>query len=550
MDAEDAQERSRHAGGDSAVGGVIRSAEGEIAALEARKAKLEAGIATDCHGKWAAKLREVEAAARASDADYRRVSHESASTLYGEHAARYNPEPPDVSTLTRLSTRSPSEESVLREMADCGNRVTPLKKMLVDELDRLKHAARLPPPPPPQDGCSGEGNLGADGSAPVNQRPADGDTDSGLPNKRQKLSPGAEQQPVREKPGGQMQAVHQQGEPVVQKPAEKNASSPAQTVHNAKVPVSQNPSEKSAPSPAPAREQEAPLNQKTAEKKASSPAEENASAPAQAVHKEGELVKQKPAGKKAFSSAQAVQKEGKPAKQKPTEKKASSPAQAAVRQTGMLLNRAARLHRSIDTLDKPVASRLQTANKRLSSYRAAAALRPVEPAFLASQRLEPSWRGYRQVLDFYRGSDSFAFSFGRQLEGPQHFVDIRRNVAILSVKGKSGADEVEVFNGYAVSGEERAPGVNAAPSPLFSTVVCADGLGHSYDRRSDAEFKLLSLFAERRRAAAGEEYTAVLWSKKPLCDSCADVFLVQLPRVFPRMELTVVIGDRELAAPG
>ena len=62
------------------------------------------------------------------------------------------------------------------------------------------------------------------------------------------------------------------------------------------------------------------------------------------------------------------------------------------------------------------------------------------------------------MLDFYRLSDSKEHSFGRVFSGPQHFTDIRRNVAILhATRGDGGAgDNGRPPRGGAVDGGDDA----------------------------------------------------------------------------------------------
>ncbi|CAJ1438419.1 unnamed protein product [Effrenium voratum] len=126
-------------------------------------------------------------------------------------------------------------------------------------------------------------------------------------------------------------------------------------------------------------------------------------------------------------------------------------------------------------------------------------------------------------LDCERRSnlDASLYCFGEHFSGPNWFTRLKRNVAILSV---ADADGNSVYNNFAVSGEYKTPGAPLAPEegPLQS-IEAADENGRVFDRRHDAEFKLLTglcsaVPAEKRPTWSAQ---ATLWSKKPLCRSCA-----------------------------
>lgn len=221
-------------------------------------------------------------------------------------------------------------------------------------------------------------------------------------------------------------------------------------------------------------------------------------------------------------------------------------------------------------LDAKVGRRCTVASRRINAYREKQTLRDVEPANLRD--LEANFKGYLKVLDFYRHSDAQRYSFNRQLSGPQHFADIRRNVAVLEVWDDTLGDRI--FNAFAVSGAD-APGVQPEElqDSLFVALEVEDGCGETYSRDLDAEFKLCnalcrSLLLEEARkccedraaqakpAAASSTHAldltrpssslrAVLFSKKPLCISCRAVVFEQLPSRLPGLSLEVRVDEAE-----
>eukprot|EP00928_Gymnodinium_smaydae_P054088 TRINITY_DN37920_c0_g1_i1.p1 TRINITY_DN37920_c0_g1~~TRINITY_DN37920_c0_g1_i1.p1 ORF type:complete len:420 (+),score=110.95 TRINITY_DN37920_c0_g1_i1:78-1337(+) len=205
--------------------------------------------------------------------------------------------------------------------------------------------------------------------------------------------------------------------------------------------------------------------------------------------------------------------------------------------------------KAISGLDALVSQRMTLASRRVAAYRSRQALRDIDPSWLSS--VPASMDGYTRILDFYRHSDARQFSFGRQPAGAQHFTDLRRNVAVLEVFGADGA---ALFNGYAVSGADGV-GVQAerAGRELFHASEVADGKGEVYLRDQDAEFKLCASLCDRLAAlgslvdarAGAWRGRGVLFSKKPLCASCADVCLRQLPTVLPGLKLEVVVDESE-----
>eukprot|EP01060_Flectonema_neradi_P017489 TRINITY_DN24371_c0_g1_i1.p1 TRINITY_DN24371_c0_g1~~TRINITY_DN24371_c0_g1_i1.p1 ORF type:complete len:348 (+),score=83.85 TRINITY_DN24371_c0_g1_i1:46-1089(+) len=214
---------------------------------------------------------------------------------------------------------------------------------------------------------------------------------------------------------------------------------------------------------------------------------------------------------------------------------------ANLRHHGQSLNTLNKKLKSIQKADTVVGKRIHLCNRKLGDYRSAAAMRDISPDTekqLAANVL-PNTIGYQMVLDLYRLSDAQKYSFGRQQVGAQHYTDIRRNVAILSLT-YSGS----VFTNYSVSGKDGV-GVPPDSSSLFESRLATDDLGETYDRCYDAEFKLISFFLssipEGDRSSV--KATGTLWSKKPLCESCDNVLNTQLPKKYPGINLTIVIDD-------
>merc|ERR1740121_713799 len=180
-------------------------------------------------------------------------------------------------------------------------------------------------------------------------------------------------------------------------------------------------------------------------------------------------------------------------------------------------------------------------------YRAKQKTRDINASQL--KYIPPDSAGYMKILDFYRHSDAALYRFNRQKTGPQHFADMKRNVAILDVREvESGA---VVFNAFAVSGDN-APGLQASASEmsLFVASEVADGAGLTYLRNHDAEFKLCAVFCSRllgrpRRFGLpiGSGLRGVLFSYRPPCKSCSSVLYEQLPRLAPGLEFEVRVGQ-------
>merc|ERR1740121_2511304 len=142
-------------------------------------------------------------------------------------------------------------------------------------------------------------------------------------------------------------------------------------------------------------------------------------------------------------------------------------------------------------------------------YRAKQKTRDINASQL--KYIPPDSAGYMNILDFYRHSDAALYRFNRQTTGPQHFADMKRNIAILHVREvKSGA---VVFNAFAVSGEN-APGLRASASEmtLFVASEVTDHAGLTYLRNHDAEFKLCAAFrAPLQSRARPERCFAGFW---------------------------------------
>lgn len=171
--------------------------------------------------------------------------------------------------------------------------------------------------------------------------------------------------------------------------------------------------------------------------------------------------------------------------------------------------------------------------------------RQVNPVDLG--KVSPSYEGYVQILDFYFFSDASIYCFGEHFSGPNWFTRLKRNIAILMVHD---ADGNKLYNDFAVSGQYRTPGAPLAPEsgPLVS-VEAEDELGQIFDRLHDAEFKLLTRFCllvGDTAAAASCRARATLWSKKPLCTSCAGA-VEQVRQRFPFLDLDIGVGDPSAA---
>lgn len=136
------------------------------------------------------------------------------------------------------------------------------------------------------------------------------------------------------------------------------------------------------------------------------------------------------------------------------------------------------------------------------------------------QEFPPSLNGYLKIIEFYFCSDASKYFFGDRYSGPNWFTHLKCNVAIFAVQNES---ERHVYNQFAVSGGEQKTFAGAPVAPqrgCFQSFEVEDENGQVFDRRNDAEFKLLSDFAE---LFPNTDFhgNGILWSKKPLCRSCA-----------------------------
>jgi len=237
---------------------------------------------------------------------------------------------------------------------------------------------------------------------------------------------------------------------------------------------------------------------------------------------------------------------------------------------------------------KALLQRLEWDRRKLTRNSALAALlvtvcrrvlpvRHIDPSELRD--IPASYEGYLRIADFHLFSDAGLYDFGEHGSGPNLFTRLRRNVAILRVQDCNGK---VVYNTFAVSGALKTPGVSPAPpcGPLRS-VEAEDEHGRLFDRRHDAEFKLLNCLCdafEASRAARADaastpsdssaattvsapfvelepgassstwKGTGRLWSRKPLCRSCLGA-VRQLGLRFPHLQLEVVVGDDDEVMP-
>eukprot|EP00913_Durusdinium_trenchii_P010776 g10109.t1 len=202
----------------------------------------------------------------------------------------------------------------------------------------------------------------------------------------------------------------------------------------------------------------------------------------------------------------------------------------AVRAYGRSLNDLKALTRRLDCERRSLTKNSVLATLLVTVCRRILPVRQINPSELTN--IPASYEGYLQILDFYFFSDASLYCFGEHFSGPNWFTRLKRNVAILSV---SDADGNCVYNNFAVSGEYKTPGAPLAPD---------GGPLHDGWRESNAFFKLLTglcgaVPAEKRPTWSA---SATLWSKKPLCRSCAGA-VSQVEGLFPRMSVAIVVGE-------
>lgn len=215
----------------------------------------------------------------------------------------------------------------------------------------------------------------------------------------------------------------------------------------------------------------------------------------------------------------------------------------AVRRTGRSFNDLKGLVRRLDEERRLITRNSALAALLVTVCRRVLPVRQVDPDTLRD--IPASCEGYRRIMDFYFFTDAGLYFFGDYPSGPNWFVRLKRNVAILMVRDVGGH---VVYNHFAVSGEHRAPGAPLAldGGPLRSTEA-KDEHGRVFNRQHDAEFKLLSGFCASAASRPPSTYvaaTGTLWSRKPLCSSCLGA-IAQVRRMFPQLELSVSVGAVE-----
>lgn len=211
-----------------------------------------------------------------------------------------------------------------------------------------------------------------------------------------------------------------------------------------------------------------------------------------------------------------------------------------VRSLGRTLNDLRALMRRLEADRSEVLRNSRLAALLVTVCRRVLPVRQINPMELKT--IDPCHNGYLRILDFYFFSDASKYCFGERYSGPNWFTRLKRNVAILEVLGEN---KELIYNDFAVSGVYNKPGAPLAPdNGFFKSSEAEDEHGRVFDRRNDAEFKLLSTFAERFRNTdfAG---TATLWSKKPLCKSCQNV-VQQFHKRFPHATLKVIEEEYSL----
>eukprot|EP00933_Yihiella_yeosuensis_P061280 TRINITY_DN64085_c0_g1_i1.p1 TRINITY_DN64085_c0_g1~~TRINITY_DN64085_c0_g1_i1.p1 ORF type:complete len:422 (-),score=88.11 TRINITY_DN64085_c0_g1_i1:92-1357(-) len=213
---------------------------------------------------------------------------------------------------------------------------------------------------------------------------------------------------------------------------------------------------------------------------------------------------------------------------------------SAVRACGRSLNDLKTLTRRLDGERRSLTKNSALAALLVTVCRRILPVRHIDPKDLRG--ILPSYEGYLQILDFYFFSDASLYCFGEHFSGPNWFTRLKRNVAILSVFDSEGKN---LYNSFAVSGEFKTPGAPiAAESGPLQSIEAEDEHGRVFDRRHDAEFKLLTGLCEMVPEKDRAEWSALatLWSKKPLCRSCAGA-VRQVEAKFPKLRLKIEVGD-------
>jgi hypothetical protein len=205
-----------------------------------------------------------------------------------------------------------------------------------------------------------------------------------------------------------------------------------------------------------------------------------------------------------------------------------------VRSLGRSLNDLHALLRRLEADKCEVTRNSRLATLLITVCRRVLPARTIKPAQLTD--IPPSRTGFLKILDFYFFSDATQYCFGDNFSGPNWFTRLKGNVAILSV---ADSQKRTAYNQFAVSGVHQKPGAQLVPDDCsFQASEAADERGRLFNRRNDAEIKLLSAFAQA--FACDFAGSGVLWTLKPLCTSCASV-VCQFRERFPGLCLEVVV---------
>lgn len=213
------------------------------------------------------------------------------------------------------------------------------------------------------------------------------------------------------------------------------------------------------------------------------------------------------------------------------------PDKELVRSLGRSLNDLRALLRRLDADRHEVTRNSRLAALLITVCRRVLPVREIRPTDLHVIPASPS--GYLKIMDFYFFSDAAKYCFGENYSGPNWFTRLKRNVAILAIYDSSSNP---VYNQFAVSGQRNKPGAPLARDDgCFRAIEAEDEHGRMFDRRNDAEFKLLSGFAD---SCTSKEFVGrgALWSKKPLCRSCQSV-VRQFQERFPKVVLEVRVDS-------
>ena len=135
---------------------------------------------------------------------------------------------------------------------------------------------------------------------------------------------------------------------------------------------------------------------------------------------------------------------------------------------------------------------------------------------------------------------------GVDAPGLKPSVDMDTDGSMTKSVGESSADSV-------MGGATRSDAARRHSVGPLTAIDCVDGLGECYLRNHDAEFKLACELCMQHLGLRGPsdvnaqyEGRITLWSKKPLCASCSDVFHTQLAQVLPSATLEVRVDDDDV----